>query len=318
MKKDSLIYVAGHRGLAGSAMVRRLKEAGYNNLLLRTSTELNLMDAAATEDFFGQHRPQYVFMCAGTVGGIMANISHPVEFTQNNILMAVSVLSAAHKTGVKKLAYLGSSCIYPRESAQPIKEEYLLTGPLEPTNEGYALAKIIGVKLCSYYRRQYGCDFISAMPSNLYGPGDNYDLQNSHVAAALIRRFHEAKENKTPLVQVWGTGKAARELTYTDDYADGVLFAMLHYQGEAPLNIGVGEDISITDLAQLIAKIVGYEGKIQFDASKPDGMLRKLMDSSRIFALGWKPSTSLKEGLQKSYTDFLGRLKTGNLSTHKF
>lgn len=317
MHKNSKIYIAGHRGLGGSAIVRKLTELGYINLLFRTSSELNLIDSQATEAFFLEHKPEYVFMCAGMVGGIAANIAKPVEFLHNNSLMAMNVISSAHKAQVKKLVYLGSSCIYPKECPQPIKEEYLLTGPLEPTNEGYALSKIIGIKLCSYYRREHGCDFISAMPSNLYGPNDNYDLKHSHVIGALIRRFHEAKENGTASVAIWGSGKARREFTYSDDYADGVIFAMNHYSDEMHINIGTNEDISIADLAVLIADIVGYAGKITFDTSKPDGMLRKLMDSSRIYSLGWKASTPLHIGLRKSYADFLERLSNNTLRTHK-
>lgn len=305
MDKNTLIYVAGHNGLAGSAIVRRLQASGYHNLIFRRSSELNLIDPAAAEAFFQKYCPTYVFMCAGTVGGIVANQTYPVDFTHNNSMMVLNVLASAHRANVQKLVYLGSSCIYPRESPQPIKEEYLLTGPLEPTNEGYALAKIMGIKLCAYYRRQYGCDFISAMPSNLYGLNNNYHPEYSHVIGGLIRRFHEAKVANAPEVVVWGTGKALREFTYSDDFADGVIFAMNHYSDSVHINVGTGKEISITELAYLVAETIGYTKKIVFDTSKPDGTLRKLMDNSRLAGLGWNPSTPLKQGLRQSYADFL-------------
>jgi len=305
MKKDSIIYVAGHRGLAGSAVVRELKKQGYNNIIYKTSSELNLLDSNATNNFFEVSKPEYVFMCAGTVGGIIANQTYPVEFTQNNTLMVINILTASHKHKVKKLVYLGSSCIYPKECAQPIKEDYLLTGTLEPTNEGYALAKILGIKLAEYYRREYDCDFISAMPSNLYGQNDNYDPENSHVIAALIRRFHEAKESNAPEVIAWGTGKPLREFTYVDDFARGVIFAMLHYSEDKHINIGSTREITIKSLTNLVAETVGFKGSIVFDASKPDGTMRKVMDNSRLEALGWKPEITLEEGLKLAYEDFL-------------
>ena len=305
MKKDSIIYVAGHRGLAGSAVVRELKKQGYSNIIKKTSKELNLLDSNATNSFFETSKPEYVFMCAGTVGGIIANQTHPVEFTQNNTLMAINILSASHKHKVKKLVYLGSSCIYPKECEQPIKEDYLLTGLLEPTNEGYALAKILGIKLAEYYRREYGCDFISAMPSNLYGPNDNYDPENSHVIAALIRRFDEAKESNATEVIAWGTGKPLREFTYVDDFARGTIFAMLNYSDNKHINIGATREITIECLTNLVAETVGFKGRIIFDASKPDGTMRKVMDNSLLEGLGWKPEVTLEEGLKLAYEDFL-------------
>ena len=305
MKKDSIIYVAGHRGLAGSAVVRELKKQGYSNIIQKTSSELNLLDSNATNSFFETSKPEYVFMCAGTVGGIIANQTHPVEFTQNNTLMAINILSASHKHKVKKLVYLGSSCIYPKECEQPIKEDYLLTGLLEPTNEGYALAKILGIKLAEYYRREYGCDFISAMPSNLYGPNDNYDPENSHVIAALIRRFDEAKESNATEVIAWGTGKPLREFTYVDDFARGTIFAMLNYSDNKHINIGATREITIECLTNLVAETVGFKGRIIFDASKPDGTMRKVMDNSLLEGLGWKPEVTLEEGLKLAYEDFL-------------
>ncbi len=304
MKKDSLIYVAGHRGLAGSAIVRELQTQGYTNLLLKTSEEVNLLDPIATDKLFEQENPEYVFMCAGTVGGIIANNTYPVEFAQNNTLMAINTMSASYKHKVKKFVYLGSSCIYPKECSQPIKEDYLLTGLLEPTNEGYALAKIMGIKLCEYYRREYNCDFIAAMPSNLYGPNDNYDPENSHVIPALLRRFHEAKEQNLSQVSAWGTGAPLREFTYIDDFAKGVIFAMLNYSDTQHINVGATREVSIKELTELVAKTIGYEGEIVFDHSKPDGTMRKVMDNSRLQAMGWKPEMSLEKGLILAYEDF--------------
>ncbi|MGL5253592.1 MAG: GDP-L-fucose synthase family protein [Brevinema sp.] len=317
MDKNSKIYIAGHRGLAGSAIVRELQKQGYTNLILRTSKELNLRDALATDNFFANEKPEYVFMCAGTVGGIIANNTYPVEFTQNNTFMIINVLTAAHKYNVKKLVYLGSSCIYPKEAPQPIKEEYLLTGGLEPTNEGYALAKIMGIKLCDYYRRQYQCDFTSVMPSNLYGLNDNYDPENSHVIGALLRRFHEAKINNLDEVVVWGTGTPRREFTFADDFANGTIFVMKNPTKASFLNLGVGYDITIKELAQTIASIIGFEGKISFDTSKPDGTKQKLMDSSKILAMGWKPQFDLKQGLEIAYKDFVEKYNSNSLIKHK-
>ena len=315
MNKNSLIYVAGHRGLAGSSIVRELEKQGYNNLIYKTSKELNLTDYNQISEFFKSEKPEYVFMCAGTVGGIIANSTYPVEFAQNNTLMAINVLRAAFESKVKKLVYLGSSCIYPKECPQPIKEEYLLTGLLEPTNEGYALAKILGIKLCEYYRREYNCDFISAMPSNLYGPNDNYDPENSHVIAALLRRFHEAKENNKSEVMAWGTGAPLREFTYVDDFASGVIFAMLNYSESLHINVGATKEVTIKELTELVSKTVGFEGKITFDTTKPDGTMRKCMDNSRLHALGWQPQVSLEEGLKLAYQDFLLALKNNEVNT---
>ena len=317
MNKDSKIYIAGHRGLAGSAIVRELQKQGFTNLLLKTSQEVNLLDPIATDKLFEQEKPEYVFMCAGTVGGIMANNTYPVEFTQNNTLMAINTFSSAHKHDVKKLVYLGSSCIYPKESAQPIKEEYLLTGLLEPTNEGYALAKIMGIKLCEYYRREYNKDFIAVMPSNLYGPNDNYDPENSHVIAALLRRFHEAKELNLPEVIAWGTGTPLREFTFVDDFARGTIFAMKNYSDKIHLNIGATREVSIKELTELVVQTIGFTGKIVFDSSKPDGTMRKVMDNSKLYGLGWQPEVSLEEGLKFAYQDFILALAENRVHTRK-
>ena len=317
MNKESKIYIIGHRGLAGSAIVRELQKQGYTNLLLKTSNEVNLLDAIATDKLFVDEKPEYVFMCAGTVGGIIANKTYPVEFTQNNTLMAINILSSAHKHHVKKLVYLGSSCIYPKESMQPIKEEYLLTGLLEPTNEGYALAKIMGIKLCEYYRREYNKDFISVMPSNLYGANDNYDPENSHVIAGLLYRFHEAKEQNLSEVVAWGTGTPTREFIFVDDFARGTIFAMKNYSDNIHLNIGSGQEISIKELTELVAQTIGFTGKIIFDSSKPDGPMRKIMDNTRILAMGWKSEISLKEGLKLAYQDYLLALKENKVHVRK-
>ena len=317
MNKDSKIYIAGHRGLAGSAIVRELQKQGFTNLLLKTSQEVNLLDPIATDSLFEQEKPEYVFMCAGTVGGIMANNTYPVEFTQNNTLMAINIFSSAHKHDVKKLVYLGSSCIYPKECPQPIKEEYLLTGLLEPTNEGYALAKIMGIKLCEYYRREYNKDFIAVMPSNLYGPNDNYDPENSHVIAALLRRFHEAKEQNLPEVIAWGTGTPLREFTFVDDFARGTIFAMKNYSDKIHLNVGATREVTIKELTELVAQTIGFTGKISFDSSKPDGTMRKVMDNSKLYGLGWQPEVSLEAGLQFAYQDFVLALTENRVHTRK-
>ena len=317
MNKDSKIYIAGHRGLAGSAIVRELQKQGFTNLLLKTSQEVNLLDPIATDSLFEQEKPEYVFMCAGTVGGIMANNTYPVEFTQNNTLMAINIFSSAHKHNVKKLVYLGSSCIYPKECSQPIKEEYLLTGLLEPTNEGYALAKIMGIKLCEYYRREYNKDFIAVMPSNLYGPNDNYDPENSHVIAALLRRFHEAKEQNLPEVIAWGTGTPLREFTFVDDFARGTIFAMKNYSDKIHLNVGATREVTIKELTELVAQTIGFTGKISFDSSKPDGTMRKVMDNSKLYGLGWQPEVSLEAGLQFAYQDFVLALTENRVHTRK-
>ena len=305
MDKDSLIYVAGHRGLVGSAICRALIREGYENLLTRTHTELDLCDQAAVRDFFAQHRPHVVVLAAAKVGGIHANATYPAEFIYQNLQIQNNVIDSAYRNDCKKLLFLGSSCIYPKMCPQPIKEEYLLTGPLEPTNDAYALAKIAGIKMCQAYRKQYGFDAISAMPTNLYGPGDNYHPENSHVIPALIRRFHEAKMAGAEKVTIWGTGKALREFLYMDDMAEACLFLMENYSDFEHVNVGCGSDISIIDTARLIAEAVGFEGRIDTDPTKPDGTPRKLMDCSKLFSMGWQPRVALKEGLRDAYNDFL-------------
>ena len=295
------IFVAGHRGLVGSAIVRRLQAEGANNLLLRTRQELDLTDQAAVAAFFAQERPEYVFLAAAKVGGIQANNTRPAEFLYENLAIQANVIHSAWVHGAKKLCFLGSSCIYPKLAPQPLKEDYLLTGPLEPTNEWYAIAKIAGIKQCQAYRRQYGFDAISLMPTNLYGPGDNFDLQNSHVLPALIRKFHEAKLAGAPEVVIWGTGTPLREFLHVDDMADASVFLMRNYSEEQFVNVGSGEDLSIRDLAGLVADVVGYSGRIVNDASKPDGTPRKLMDVSRLRAMGWAPRIGLREGIEGVY-----------------
>jgi len=304
MDKDSLIYVAGHRGLVGSALCRALKRAGYNNQLTRTHAELDLCDQAAVRAFFAQHRPHVVVLAAAKVGGIHANATYPAEFIYENLQIQNNVIDSAYRNSCKKLLFLGSSCIYPKMCPQPIKEEYLLTGPLESTNDAYALAKIAGIKMCQAYRKQYGFDAISAMPTNLYGPGDNYHPENSHVIPALIRRFHEAKMAGAEKVTIWGTGKALREFLYVDDMAEACVFLLENYSDFGHVNVGCGSDISIIDTARLIARTVGFEGRIDTDSTKPDGTPRKLMDSSKLFSMGWKPRMSLEEGLAASYQWF--------------
>lgn len=301
MHTTSKIYVAGHRGMVGSAIVRRLQSDGYSNLVLRTRQELDLTDQHAVEDFFAEERPEFVFLAAAKVGGIHANSTYPAEFIRDNLAIQTNVIHSAWKNGAKKLLFLGSSCIYPRDCPQPIKEEYLLTGSLEPTNEAYAIAKIAGIKMCQAYRQQYGFDAICAMPTNLYGPGDNYHLKNSHVVPALIRRFHEAKMRADEEVIVWGTGTPLREFLHVDDLADASVFLMEEYSGEEIVNIGSGEEASIARLAQLIASIIGYRGTLRFDESKPDGTPRKLLDSSSIRSLGWRGERQLKVGLQETW-----------------
>jgi GDP-L-fucose synthase len=301
MNQQDKIYVAGHRGMVGSAIVRRLQQEGYNNIVSRTSAELDLRDPAAVAAFFTEERPDYVFLAAAKVGGIMANNTYRAEFIYDNLMIQNNVIHQAYKAGVKKLMFLGSSCIYPKDAPQPLKEEYLLTGLLEPTNEPYAIAKIAGIKMCDAYRAQYGCNFISVMPTNLYGPNDNYDLNKSHVLPALLRKFHEGKVNNAPEVVVWGTGNPMREFLHANDMADACFFLMQHYNEEGLVNIGVGEDISIAALAALIQRIVGFEGKLIFDSSKPDGTFRKLMDVSKLNKLGWKARTGLEEGITDVY-----------------
>ncbi|HEY1031361.1 MAG TPA: GDP-L-fucose synthase [Flavipsychrobacter sp.] len=301
MEQASKIYVAGHRGMVGSAIVRRLQSAGYNNIVTRTSAELDLRNQQAVADFFAAERPEYVFLAAAKVGGILANNKYKAEFLYDNLMIQNNVIHQAYVNGVQKLMFLGSSCIYPKLAPQPLKEEYLLTGALEPTNEPYAIAKIAGIKMCDAYRFQYGCNFISVMPTNLYGPNDNYDLNTSHVLPALIRKFHEAKQANATEVTVWGSGKPLREFLHADDLADACFFLMQHYNDEGFVNIGVGEDISIADLALLIKKIVGYEGNIVWDSTKPDGTPRKLMDVSKLKGLGWQAKTSLEDGIKAVY-----------------
>ncbi|MBM3344898.1 MAG: GDP-L-fucose synthase [Betaproteobacteria bacterium] len=308
MQPDSRIFVAGHLGLVGSALVRRLRAGGYANLILRPRSELDLTHQAAVEQFFAATRPEYVFMAAGRVGGIHANSTYPAEFIQQNLAMEVQVISACHRHGVKKLLFPGSSCIYPREAPQPIREEYLLTGVLEPTNEAYAIAKIAGIKMCSAHNRQYGTDYLCVQPTNLYGPGDEYDLQNSHVLPALIRKMHEAKLGGAAEVVVWGSGRPRREFLHSDDLADACVFLMERYSaaqvGEL-VNIGTGRDMPIAELAGLVAQVVGFRGRLVTDSSKPDGMPKKLLDVSRLTALGWRARIDLREGIASTYRAFL-------------
>jgi len=305
MDSHSKIYVAGHRGMVGSAIVRNLEHKGYHNLVLKTSSELDLRNQQAVYDFFESEKPEYVFLAAAKVGGINANNIYRAEFIYDNLAIELNVIHAAYRNHVKKLLFLGSSCIYPKLAQQPLKEEYLLSGFLEDTNEPYAIAKIAGIKLCESYRRQYSCNFISAMPTNLYGPNDNYDLENSHVLPALIRKFHEAKLNNQETVEIWGSGKPLREFLHVDDLAEACLFLMQHYDQESFLNVGYGEDISIKNLAELVMDITGYSGKIIFNKNRPDGTPRKLMDSSRIRALGWKPQINLRDGIASTYKLFV-------------
>jgi GDP-L-fucose synthase len=301
MEQHNKIYVAGHRGMVGSAIVRRLQKEGYNNIITRTSKELDLRDTQAVASFFTKEKPEYVFLAAAKVGGIVANNTYRGEFLYDNLMIQNNVIHQSYLSGVTKLMFLGSSCIYPKLAPQPLKEEYLLTGPLESTNEPYAIAKIAGIKLCDAYRAQYGCNFISVMPTNLYGPNDNYDLQNSHVLPALIRKMHEAKVEGKSEVVVWGSGTPKREFLHADDLADACYYLMQTYSEEGLVNIGVGEDISIKELALLIKDIVGFEGELVFDSSKPDGTPRKLMDVSKLNSLGWKASTGLREGIEAIY-----------------
>lgn len=302
---DARIFVAGHRGLVGSALIRRLQREGYNQLLVASRDQLDLRDQAAVNYWFKDHRPQYVFLAAGTVGGIMANSTRPAEFLYDNLMIHATVVEASHRYNVSKLLYLGSSCIYPRNADQPIAEAQLLTGPLEPTNEAYAVAKIAGIKLCRSYRQQYGCNFISAMPTNLYGPGDNFDLESSHVVPAMIRRFDEARSAGESSVMVWGSGTPRREFMHVDDLADACLFLMAYYDGDNHVNVGTGTDVTIAELAGLIRDIVHPRADIVYDTSKPDGMPRKLLDISTLARLGWRASISLHQGLADTYTWYL-------------
>ncbi len=309
------VWVAGHTGMVGSALVRRLS-AERCEVLTADRSEVELRDPAAVQHWVSARSPHAVFVAAGTVGGIMANSLRPVDFLSDNLLIAVNVIGACHQSRVEKLVYLGSSCIYPRLAPQPISEDALLTGPLEPTNEWYAVAKIAGLKLCQAYRRQYGSDFVSAMPTNLYGPGDTYDTEAGHVLPALIRRFHEAKAARAQSVVVWGSGRPLREFMYVDDVADACVFLARTYSGEEPVNVGTGEEISIGDLARLVAAIVGFAGEIRFDPTKPDGTPRKLLDSGKLTRMGWKPAHSLREGVQFTYRAFLSECEASAGSVH--
>lgn len=308
VERDTKIYLAGHRGLVGSAILRRLERDGFENLLLRTSEELDLRDQASTNDFFEQGRPEVVILAAAKVGGILANNTFPADFIADNLQIATNVITAAHRFGARKLLNLGSSCIYPRMAPQPLKEGYLLTGPLEETNRAYAIAKIAAIELCDAFRKQHGSDFVSAMPTNLYGPGDNFDLRTSHVLPALIRKFHEAKTTGAPSVEVWGSGTPRREFLHSDDLADAALFILRYVSRPGPINVGTGEDIQIRELADMVRSVVGYEGEIRFDRSKPDGTPRKLMDVGQLTGLGWRPRTSLRDGIEATYRWFVRTL----------
>lgn len=301
MQPDARIYVAGHRGLMGAALVRRLKEQGFNNLILATSKEVDLRDQAAVERFYERTHPEYVFVAAARVGGILANDSYPAEFLYDNLMIEANLIDGAYRHGITKLLFLGSTCIYPRMAPQPLNEDYLLTGPLEPTNEWYAVAKIAGIKLCQAYHKQYGCRFIAVMPTNLYGPGDNFDLKTSHVLPALIRKFHEARERGDANVTIWGTGKPRREFLHVDDCAAACIHLMHVYEAPDIINVGVGDDISIHDLALLVRFVTGFRGEIVYDHSKPDGTPRKLVDVTRIHATGWLPAITLEEGIRSTY-----------------
>jgi GDP-L-fucose synthase len=307
MNKEAKIYIAGHSGMVGSAIHRKLTSLGYSNIVTRTSAELDLRIQERVNEFFEAERPAYVFLAAAKVGGILANNIYRADFIYENIMIQSNIIHSSYATGVKKLMFLGSSCIYPKLAPQPLKEDYLLTGLLEPTNEPYAIAKIAGIKMCDAYRSQYGCDFISVMPTNLYGPNDNYDLQNSHVLPSLVRKFHEAKINNSPEVSIWGTGLPKREFLHADDLADACVFLMNTYSDEGLVNIGTGEDISISDLALMIKEVVGYEGAIVYDVSKPDGTPRKLMDVSKLSKLGWNYTIPLKQGLEMVYQEYQSR-----------
>ena len=305
IRKNARIYVAGHQGLVGSAVWRELERQGFQKIIGRTRTELDLRDPIAVARFFDEERPEYVYVAAAKVGGILANETKPADFLLENLQIQNNLIGAAHAHAASKLLFLGSSCIYPKLAPQPLKEEYLLTGPLEPTNQWYAVAKIAGIKLCQAYRRQFGADFISAMPTNLYGPNDNYDLQTSHVLPALIRKFHEARERNEREVVCWGTGAPLREFLHADDLACACLFLMEHYSQEEIINVGSSQELSIQELAELVKRVVGYHGSIVWDGTKPDGTPRKLMDSARLFSLGWRPKVELESGIRMAYQDFL-------------
>ena len=309
MNLDAKIYVAGHRGLVGSAIVRNLEAKGYKNIICRTHKELDLTNQEAVRVFFEEEKPEYVFLAAAKVGGIHANNTYPADFIYDNLMIQNNVIKAAHDFEVKKLLFLGSTCIYPKMAPQPIKEEYLLTGALEETNEAYAIAKIAGLEMCKFFKRQYGDNFISCMPTNLYGPNDNFDLKNSHVLPALIRKFHEAKVNNSEVVEVWGTGTPLREFLYVDDMADACVFLMENYEGEQHVNIGTGEEVSIRELAETIKKVVGFEGELVFNTDMPDGTPRKLTTVDKLHGLGWKHKVSLNEGIKLAYNWFLENYK---------
>lgn len=314
LDRNGKLYVAGHRGLVGSALVRRLKKDGFTNIVTRTHAELDLTRQRDVEDFFAEEKPDYVILAAAKVGGIYANNTYPADFIMENLQIICNVIDAAHKNKVKKLLFLGSSCIYPKECPQPIKEEYLLSDYLEQTNEAYALAKISGLKMCSYYKRQYGDNFISVMPCNLYGPEDNFDLQNSHVLPALLRKFHEAKLRGDKTVTVWGSGTPLREFLHVDDLADACLFLMDHYEGEDFFNVGSGKEVTILELTQMIQKITGLEGELIMDGSKPDGTMRKVVDISRLQQLGWEPKIELEDGIRATYNWFCAKYETGDFA----
>ena len=309
MNLDAKIYVAGHRGLVGSAIVRNLEDKGYTNIIYRTHKELDLTNQEAVRAFFEQEKPEYVFLAAAKVGGIHANNTYPADFIYDNLMIQNNVIKAAHDFKVKKLLFLGSTCIYPKMAPQPIKEEYLLTGALEETNEAYAVAKIAGLEMCKFFKRQYGDNFISCMPTNLYGPNDNFDLKNSHVLPALIRKFHEAKVNNSDVVEVWGTGTPLREFLYVDDMADACVFLMENYDGEQHVNIGTGEEVSIRELAETVKEVVGFEGELVFNTDMPDGTPRKLTTVDKLHGLGWKHKVSLNEGIKLAYNWFLENYK---------
>ncbi len=303
INKNSKVYIAGHRGMVGSAIERKLIKEGFGNLILRSSSELDLRNQSAVAEFFAKEKPEYVFLAAAKVGGIMANDLYKGTFLYDNLMIQNNVIHSSYENNVSKLVFLGSSCIYPKLAQQPIKEEYLLTGELEPTNEAYAIAKIAGIKMCQYYREQYGCNYISLMPTNLYGPNDNYDLETSHVLPALIRKFHEAKLEGKESVNLWGTGTPKREFLHADDLADACYHLFQHHDSSEIINVGTGKDISIKELAELIKGLVGYNGRIDWDSSKPDGTPRKLLDVSRLTALGWEPKISLIEGIKRTYEE---------------
>ncbi len=305
LPRNSKIFLAGHRGLVGGALLRHLQGLGYSNIVTRTSTELDLRNQASVQEFFAQEKPEYVFLAAAKVGGILANSTYPAQFLYDNLTIATNVIHAAYQHGTKKLLNLGSSCIYPKLAPQPLKEEYLLTGPLEETNRAYAVAKIAAIELCDHYRTQYGCDFISAMPTNLYGPGDNFDLQSSHVLPALMRKMIEAKKASSPTVEIWGSGTPLREFLHVDDLAQACHFLMESFSEPGPINVGTGREISIRDLALLIREIMGYEGELVFDTSKPDGTPRKLMDVSRLATAGWQANIGLREGIESAMSWYL-------------